>query len=81
MEKKNDWVEKEHRAYAHTVALIGDDGMMPKTQWTKGKYSIISPCGVTFGRYELYPVDGDVMRFDTLEEAQKYADALPEETN
>lgn len=61
---------------SETEKLINQNGMFPRIQWRKGIFSIIEPCGITFGQYELHPMDGDVMRFDTLEEAKEYADAI-----
>lgn len=82
--KKQEWVEHEHPAFGdhgrepakETERLLGRTGMFPRKQWRKGKFSIIEPSEISFGQWELYPVDGDVMRFDTLKEAQDYADNL-----
>lgn len=84
LKKRGEWKEQEHPSFGdhgkepakETEALLGRTGIFPRIQWTKGKFSIISPCEVTFDQYELYPVNGDVMRFDTLGEAQAYADSL-----
>ncbi len=47
----------------------------PKWIHRKGKCSIIEPCGVTFGQYELY--DGnDTQRFFTLKDAKAEGDRL-----
>ena len=84
---ENEWTEGEHPIFGEhgvepairTKELVPslDINDFPLKQWRKGEFSIIPPCGITFGKYELYPVDGDIARFDTLEEAQHCADNLP----
>jgi len=79
-----EWKEQEHPIFgdhgrepaSRTEKLLGRTGIFPKRQWISGKFSIIGPCEITFDAYELYPVDGDVRRFDSLQEAQKYANDL-----
>ncbi len=47
----------------------------PKWIHRKGKCSIIEPCGVTSGQYELY--DGEnIQRFSTLKDAKAEGDRL-----
>lgn len=83
MKQNEEWTEKPHPAWGmggkeESVHDIIEKGMFPKTQWRKGKFSIIPPCGITFGKYELFPIgDSDVASFSSLKEAQDYADALP----
>lgn len=79
-----DWMKIDHPIFGiggrepadKTETLIGSTNMFPKKQWRKGEFSIIPPCEITFGQWELYPVNGDVERFDTLEKAQQRADEL-----
>lgn len=83
-----NWQEREHPVFGNhgtepaiqSEAVIGRSGMFPKKQWIKDDWSIIEPCGITFGQYELYKKDGslDVQRFKTLEEAQSFADSYSE---
>lgn len=77
------WTKKDHSIWGkggseeHIHSLrpefVGD---FPKEQWVSGEFSIIPPCGISFGQYELYPVDDDIRRFDTLKEAQDFAEEL-----
>lgn len=77
------WMEHTHDAYQELLDAkdkwldIKEDtfDMIPKKQWTKGWLSIISPCWVTFWKYELFDWN-ETPRFDTLEEAQAYWDNL-----
>lgn len=57
----------------HTI--LGRKGVLPAKNWRKGKFSIIEPCEVTFGMYELF--DGvNILRFDSLREAKNCADNI-----
>lgn len=75
-----NWEEKQHPIWGkggigENVHSLGLSVTFPKKQWRSGKFSIIEPCGITFGAYELF--DGkDVYRFDTLEEAKQKADNI-----
>lgn len=74
---KLNWIKREHPGYAGIAILpsLGLSTLLSKWQWQAGKFSIIGPCQATFDQYELY--DGeDIYRFDTLEEAKKYAETL-----
>lgn len=78
LEAKDMWVRGEQISFRDYQSILGRGGVFPTLQWRKGEFSIIEPCEITFGQYELYPVDGnDVMRFDTLQEAKDYVDKLP----
>jgi len=52
-------------------AIIKRKNVLPTKIWRKGECSIIPPCEVTFGQYELYSpkIDGETERFGTLQEA------------
>ena len=81
MIENETWVEGEHPIWGlggkeADVHKHISPNMLPEKQWRKGIFSIIPPCGITFGQWELYPVDGDAMRFDTLEEAKAHADLI-----
>lgn len=79
---KLKWEEKEHPIFGKGGSeegawdVVTDKNLFPRKQWKAGKFSIIPPCGVSFLQWELYPVNGDVERFNTLEEAQKRAEEL-----
>lgn len=75
------WIEQAHPIWGEggreegIHSILGVKSTFPKKQWRSGKYSIVEPSDISFGLYELYPVNGDdVARFDTLEEAQDFAE-------
>lgn len=78
------WEERPHPIFgeggkepaSRTEKILGRTGIFPKKQWVSGVFSIIEPCEITFGMYELHPVNGDVARFATLEEAKKFAEII-----
>lgn len=59
---------------------MGEMRLVPQTQWRSGKFSIVSPCKITSGMYELYPAgrndEDSVERFSSLKEAKKRASQL-----
>lgn len=71
-----EWKEYDHPTWGkggkeEGVHLIVSPTDFPRKIWRKGKLSIIPPCGITFGMWELY--DGsDTHRFKTLDEAKNY---------
>ncbi len=67
------WTKKEHPSWAGLQLF--DPGLLGRWQWRLGKFSIISPSKTTHGLYELF--DGnDIERFETLKEAQQWAETL-----
>ncbi len=76
-----EWTELPHGIWGeggpeYGVHEIVKTMTFPKTIWRKGIFSIVPPCSVTMDMWELFPVDGDVERFPTLQAAQEFADKL-----
>ena len=71
-----DWIKKPYPIgglYSPKYIWIAEDDL----SFCRKLMTIIEPCQVSFGQYELY--DGkETYRFDTLEEAQGYAETLAE---
>lgn len=72
-----EWREEEHPLFGdngvepakHTEELLGKTNVFPRTIWRKGKFSIVPPCLITSGLWEMYN-GNDITRYNTLEEAK-----------
>ena len=51
------------------------ENLIGKWHWTRGKFSVVSPCIATMNKYELYGGE-KIYRFDTVKEAKKFAETL-----
>lgn len=72
------WEEREHPIWTEVKDSITAHGLnaevYPKLQWIRGNASIVAPCGITNGSYELYIEGKDIARFESLEDAKLFAD-------
>lgn len=64
----------EQSAFPEELGGSAQLGNSHRYKTEKGEISLLHPCRVTFGSYEIYCIDGDLFedieRYDTLKEAE-----------